>query len=362
MKHFALVILAMSFLMINCSSDRRGDKISLIAELPNTAEYAIDGAFVDVGIVYNAIDYEGVSFFNFNKRWCLFNGNSYWVMDKERLDEIAQLAGITLPKKIALPFWDEWGGRILLVSIGIVFILGSIIWSKIQPKLKILKPVNSTLNSKTAATLIFHKSYKIKKYNGLNVRWSAFFAKASSIYLPSGECIIVFDLKENYGADVKTAAHNHSAKNNIEAGKKYFLKSYLNDLDRDNILTTFMVEYNENELDKYVSGFAINRASWLIKRVGTNITPDKAQKFVNDFFQQIKNEGYNFVDERSGNAEKLYFEFSKFPVTILDGEIYTYKKGNWLLLISRGELGVMFSFSNSLTTGEYTVSEEAKNI
>jgi len=84
-----------------------------------------------------------------------------------------------------------------------------------------------------------------------------------------------------------------------------------------------------------------------IKRVGSNITQDNAQQFVNDIVQKLKNEGYHFVDERGGNADKLYHEFNKFPVQILDGEVYTYKEGDWLLLISRAELGIMWSFCKS---------------
>ncbi|MDR0663363.1 MAG: hypothetical protein LBF80_04705 [Spirochaetaceae bacterium] len=50
------VLLFFGFVLIGCKSDSRGDKISLIAELPDTAEYTIDGVFVDIGIVYNEVD------------------------------------------------------------------------------------------------------------------------------------------------------------------------------------------------------------------------------------------------------------------------------------------------------------------
>ena len=341
-KHFAWIVLGLSLLLVGCGAERKGDRIALIAELPNTAEYTINGVFVDIGIVYNVFEVEDVSLYNFNKRWCLFNGNSYWVMDKARLDEIAEKAGITLQSNMALPFWDEWGDRIIVI----VVIIGFIILLKIQPKLKMLKPFNASLNKHNAANLVFHKSYEIKEYNGLKVRWSAFFAKAFSILLPPGDCTLVFDLKEDHGSDVTERASNHSAKSRIEVGKKYLLKSFKNDLGGNNIMSTYIVEFNENELNDYVSGYAIERASLRVERVGVNITPDKAQNFVNEFAQQMKNKDYHFVDERSGNAVALYYEFCKFPVSILDGEVYTYKKGvDWLLLISRGELGIMWSFS-----------------
>jgi len=352
MKHLTWVILSLSILLVGCDSERSGNKISLIAELPNTKEYAIDGKFVDIGIVYNTTNIEGLSVYNFNKRWCLFSGNSYWVIEKERIDEIAASAGITLQSNLALPFWDEWGGRILFIGTIIVIILGFIIWSKIQPKLKVLKPISSNLNYQNAGNLIFDGHYKVKKYNGTNVKWHTPFAftKAVSILLPPGECSIIFDFVESDG-DKKNIASDHNTKGIIQAGKTYFLKSFLNDLDNKKILATYVVEGKDNDKKEYGTSTGVTRASWCITRVGTNITPDKANQFINEYCHKIKNDGFNFVDERGQNAGILYNEFNKYPVSILDGEIYSYKTFyngiSWLLLISRGELGIMLSFNKN---------------
>jgi len=347
MKHFTWFILSLSFIMIGCESERAGNAISLIAELPDTAEYAIDGNFVDIGIVYNIVDLEGVSVYNYNKRWCLFSGKSYWVMDKAKLDEIATEVGIILPSNLDLPFWDEWGGRIIAVSVILLVILGFIIWSKIQPKQKVLKPFNTSLNKHNAANLIFDGHYKIKKYNGAKVRWSTFLAKTVSILLPPGECSLIFNFAESDG-QTKHTANNHDTKNNVEAGKTYFLKSYRNDLSVKPILATYIVEGKDNDEKYYGLNTGVWKASWCIKRVGSNITQDNARQFVNDLVQKLKDEGYNFVDERGDNAGRLYSEYSKFPVTMLKGEVYTYKDGIWLLLISRGDdLGIMWSFKKN---------------
>ncbi|MDR3342798.1 MAG: hypothetical protein LBT14_08445 [Treponema sp.] len=74
MKHFACVILGLPLLMISCTDDV-GEKNSLIAELPNTTEYGIS---VDIGIVYKRA-MEDAIIYNYDKRWCLFSGNSYWI-------------------------------------------------------------------------------------------------------------------------------------------------------------------------------------------------------------------------------------------------------------------------------------------
>jgi hypothetical protein len=130
------VLLFFGFVLAGCKSDGPGNNISLIARLPDTAEYAIDGVFVDIGIVYNEFDLEGISFYNYNKKWCLFNGEHYWVTDKERLDGIAQKAGITLQSNMDLPFWDEWGGRILSAIGIIIVVFVSTIWKKNSKKEK----------------------------------------------------------------------------------------------------------------------------------------------------------------------------------------------------------------------------------
>jgi hypothetical protein len=64
--------------------------------------------------------------------------------------------------------------------------------------------------------------------------------------------------------------------------------------------------------------------------------------------------GYHYVDGLTSenkvepNAAALYGEFSKLPTaTMARGEIYTYTKPHWKLLISRGDyLGIILSFSD----------------
>jgi len=245
------------------------------------------------------------------------------------------------------------GQVILGLGGAIVFGVGMLIWLKIQPKLKVLKPFNAGLNKNNSANLIFDRHYKIKNYNGTKVRWFTIFAKAVSILLPQGECYLTFDFAENDG-QTKHTAHNHDTKNNIEAGKTYFLKSYRNNLSGNPILATYIVEGEDNDKKDYSLSTGVWNASSYIERVGSNITQDNAQQFVNEFVQKLKNEGYNFVDEMGDNAGKLYSEYSKFPVSMSKGELYTYKtrryikEGDWLLLISRSDdLGIMWSFSKA---------------
>jgi hypothetical protein len=100
-----------------------GEKIVKIADLPDTPEYAMDGKFADAGIIYKKFTFCFVPLFNYNKRWCLSSGTKYIAMDKNELDKIAANAGITLPGKIKLPFFDAWGGKIIGIIILGIFIL-----------------------------------------------------------------------------------------------------------------------------------------------------------------------------------------------------------------------------------------------
>jgi hypothetical protein len=132
-KWLLYFMMFLGFILLGCN--QRGNDIHLITELPDTAEYAIDGNFVDIGIVYNTIEGEGgLSVFVYNKKWCLFNGNKYWIMEKDKLDEIAKSAGLTLPEKMNLPFSKEWGGTISFAVILIIVIFGGSIWKKTRKK------------------------------------------------------------------------------------------------------------------------------------------------------------------------------------------------------------------------------------
>jgi hypothetical protein len=344
------ILLVFGFGLTSCKSDGPGNKISLIAELPDTAEYVINGVFVDIGIVYNEFEVEDLSLYNYNKKWCLFNGDSYWVTTKEQLDEIAQKAGITLQSNMDLPFWDEWGGRIFFVGSIFCIIICLILWNKFRPKTKILQPFDGKLNKENAANLLIRACYKVKEYNGYKVNWASTIAAAASILLPPGKCSMVFDYSEKE-EDTTHTAYNHKANGNLEAGKTYLIKSVRYKNWSGTTMVTSIVECKTEDMKAYLSGIyspVITKELGTAKRVGENITKGNAQQFVNDFIRQIQNEGYRFVDQMGKNAEELYEEFRILDISIASGEVYCYKKPHWNLLISRGdESGIMLSFTDA---------------
>jgi len=229
------------------------------------------------------------------------------------------------------------------------------LWSKIGPKIKVLQPFDTTLTSHNAANLVYHRSYKVKMINGKKVKWSPWFQKAGSILISPGECTIVFSLEEKQTDTHKVTAYNHSTKSNLEIGKTYFLRSYYD--NKANVMVTYIEEGNENEKKKYVSGrWAVKTAYLDLERVGVNITPEKVQEFLGEFYLRMGKEGFFVVDAMGEEAWKLYEEIRKFPWSINKGEVYTYKTKkysselskfiNWMLLFSQNDLNILISFTN----------------
>jgi len=236
---FFCVILGLSFITIfSCKSSDDSEMIALIAKLPDNDKYLINGKFVDIGIFYKQSDWTGIPY---AKQWCLFNGNTYWKMDKAELDEIAKEEGIILQSDMTLPFWNEWGVRINGIIFILVMIILFVLWLY-RPKTKIIKPLNKSLNKANAAKLIFSQHYKIKKFNGIDVNWAVNIALSASILLPPGNCSLFFNYKE------KKNKREGTANGIIEAGKTYLLKSTVLPIS----IVTNIVESNEDELKKYL--------------------------------------------------------------------------------------------------------------
>ena len=202
---FVWIILGLSLFMVGCTekfkadfaagfdvSNRATSFVELVAELPDTEEYMlkelvaelpdvdqyklIGEQFADIGFTYKTISLKALgipiiksipiisdlSLFNYKKRLVLFidvnksknnilmklSGPLYlpWDVDKETLDEIAVSAGITLKKKLTLPFWKEWGGRIVLTLIILIFL----IYKGILPIPNFLRKVKANTEEKVS--------------------------------------------------------------------------------------------------------------------------------------------------------------------------------------------------------------------
>ncbi|GMO28745.1 MAG: hypothetical protein Ta2B_09660 [Termitinemataceae bacterium] len=99
-----------------------GEAIFLVTDLPNTDEWSIEGKYVDLGIIYKQFKILFIPIWNYDKRWCLFQGETYWTFSKEDYAEM----GIIIPDSMSLPFTRKWGGFL----VGIILII--VIYFKIK--------------------------------------------------------------------------------------------------------------------------------------------------------------------------------------------------------------------------------------
>lgn len=105
-----------------------GEKTIKIMDLPDTPEFQdADGDYYDIGAVYKQLTVLLVPLWNYDIRWCgaVEGGSSYIDLDQQYLSELAKSANLTLPNNIQLPFWDSYGGKVVVGLLLALFILYS---------------------------------------------------------------------------------------------------------------------------------------------------------------------------------------------------------------------------------------------
>lgn len=105
--------------------DIGNEKIIKVSDFPDTEDFrAQDGGLIDAGYIYKQFRIFWVPVWNYDGRWCGLTRDAakYYEIDKPTLDAIAKEAGISLPEEPSLPFWDAYGGK-LVVGIGLLTLL-----------------------------------------------------------------------------------------------------------------------------------------------------------------------------------------------------------------------------------------------
>ena len=90
-----------------------------IVDLPKVEAYQIDGKHVDIGATYDDFNLFFMPVWQWNKQFCLViegNSKSYYPITGEKLAALAKEANVELPSKIKLDFWNEWGGKLVILS------------------------------------------------------------------------------------------------------------------------------------------------------------------------------------------------------------------------------------------------------
>ena len=101
--------------------DHGGEKIVKITDFPDTEEFrSTDGHNFDAGAIYKRFRVFNVPLWVYDVRWCGYISETlYMELDTVGLSTFARSAGVTLPVEPPIPFWDQWGGK-LVVLFGLV--------------------------------------------------------------------------------------------------------------------------------------------------------------------------------------------------------------------------------------------------
>ena len=108
--------------------DYGGDNIIKVADFPRTDDFRTqEGEHVDAGYMYKQLRIFWIPVWNYDKKWCGYiSGQRFVPLTKDKLDEAAALARITLPDEPPVPAWDVYGGKILflgaLLVVGFVYL------------------------------------------------------------------------------------------------------------------------------------------------------------------------------------------------------------------------------------------------
>ncbi len=117
------------------------EKIIQAMDLPNTDDFYIgkddlnemfkghgitfdSSTFIDLGYRMQQITIFFIPIWNYNGKWCGYIGSDsyYMMLGAEDFDEILPAYGLSIPDKPKLPFWDEYGGKLLLGAILALYI------------------------------------------------------------------------------------------------------------------------------------------------------------------------------------------------------------------------------------------------
>ena len=94
-----------------------GEKVVKVADFPDNNNFKnVEGRFYDAGMRYKQVSILFIPLWNYDKKWCGYlTDEMYLDLNKNDLDELASIAGITLPDDFELSFWEKIGGKLVLV-------------------------------------------------------------------------------------------------------------------------------------------------------------------------------------------------------------------------------------------------------
>lgn len=104
------------------------ERIIKVRDFPNIPAFMnIDGLYVDAGYRYKQIHIFFIPVWNYDATWCGYIGSDdmYVPLSFIEVSQQAMLAGVDLPDSPLIPFWDEYGGKLLVGALLLAYIMYS---------------------------------------------------------------------------------------------------------------------------------------------------------------------------------------------------------------------------------------------
>ena len=106
-----------------------GEKFYKVADLPDTSTYRYSDKFIDIGVIYKNIEIFFIPIWQYDIRYIGIIPNDdeqYYDFTQKEIQNMAKSENILLPpvSQIKLDFWTAWGGKILILLLVVIGIVG----------------------------------------------------------------------------------------------------------------------------------------------------------------------------------------------------------------------------------------------
>ncbi len=101
-----------------------GEKIVKVADLPDLPEFTDNGQHFDAGFRFKQLTIFFIPIWNYDEHWCGYipsDPDHYLDLDYDDLAQLASAASVAIPDDPALPFWDQYGGKLLFLAIALLY-------------------------------------------------------------------------------------------------------------------------------------------------------------------------------------------------------------------------------------------------
>lgn len=176
------------------------DTIIKVAPFPDNPIIQNNTKHYDAGYIYKTFNVFFVPIWVYDEHWCGYiNDKAFYPMTRDELERPARIAGIDLPYGSQVPFWDAWGGKLLIISILVSYALwkrSSIMDAKSQRDASLAQPTAQHNESPSVPLQVANKG----EPNGqqllsdddwkIMVRYNDTFAQCNQILAPLGPAAV----------------------------------------------------------------------------------------------------------------------------------------------------------------------------